>query len=207
MKLTSGQKFIAVIVGMVLVAALIVFLLILPRATAVGELREDVKQAESDVESARSLLAQRQAIKARSAETETTLLRLANQLPENPELPTFIIELQDIVNESGLVFAEIVPDEPTVNPEGFDEIGLQLTVRGEWTDVVDVLQRLRRIVRQVRIVGFQIDTYTPDAPASGAEIEGLEQETLVEAILEIEVYTLGTAQPAVEAAPAPTGSE
>jgi Tfp pilus assembly protein PilO len=204
MKLTSGQKFIAVIVGLVLLAALIVFLLILPQATALGELREDVKQAESDVESARSLLAQRQAIKARSAETETRLLRLANQLPEHPELPTFIMELQDIVNESGLVFNEVVPDQPIENPEGYNEIVLELRVQGEWPDVVDLLQRIRRIVRQVRIVSFEVYTYTPEAPSSGSEIDLPEQETLVEAIIEIEVYTLGTVQPTAETVPAPT---
>lgn len=204
MKLTSGQKFVVVIIGMAALTALIVFLLIVPQATRLGELGQSISQAESDVDAARSLLAQRQAIKARSAETETQLLRLANQLPENPELPAFIIELQDVINESGLHFTEIIPTEPVPDDQGYDEISIQLRMHGEWPDVVDVLQRLRRVVRQVRIVNVEVTPWAADVPATSGDVEAPEQESQVEAVLRIEVYTLSQAPPPTEVTPAPT---
>lgn len=208
MKVKSGQKFIAVVVGMTALAALVVLLLIVPQATRLGDLGQNVSQAESDADAARTLLAQRQSIKARSAETETQLLRLANQLPESPELPSFILELQDVLNESGLEFTEIIPSEPVANEQGFDEISIQLRMSGEWADMVDVLQRLRRVVRQIRITNFQVTPLAVAAPTTpdGAETPG--QENLLEAVLVIEIYTLSAAPPAAppatEAAPAPT---
>lgn len=202
MKLTLGQKFVAVIICMVAVAALIVFLLIVPQATKLRDLGESISQAESDVDAARSLLAQRQAIKARAAETDTQLLRLANQLPENPELPSFIIELQDVVNESGLDFTEVIPDEPVSNEQGFHEISIQLRMRGEWPDVVDVLQRLRRIVRQVRIVSIEVKPWADAAAPASVDTTPTEQKTQVEAVIKIEIYTLSQAAPTATPAPA-----
>ncbi len=192
MKLTSAQKFIAIVVGLVLIAALIVFLLVWPQAARLADLQSSIDEAAADAESARILLEQRQAIKARSAETESQLLRLANQLPENPELPTFIIELQDVVNESGLEFARVTPSDPVPSEQGYDSISVELVVNGEWPDIVDLLQRLRRITRQVRIERFEVATLSmPGSTAPGeVTVDETEQETLVEGVIFLQVYTL-----------------
>ncbi|MDP2233670.1 MAG: type 4a pilus biogenesis protein PilO, partial [Actinomycetota bacterium] len=115
MKLNSTQKLIAVIVGAVILAALAVFLIIVPQLSAMGRLDTQIDQSEQDVAAARTLLSQRQQIKLNSSQTETQLLRLANELPESPQLPEFIIELQDTINESGLEFSTLEPTEPVAN--------------------------------------------------------------------------------------------
>lgn len=201
MTLTSTQKLIAAIVGVVVLAALAVFLLILPQFSNLSRLDQQISQAEQDIASAKTLLGQRQQIKQRSAETESQLLKIMNELPETPELPAFIIELQDAVNESGLDFASLEPGEVKEPENGYRTISVDITVQGRWQDIVDLLGRLRRIVRQVRIVSLTIspveesaeETVTANAPQQ------------VTAQFNLQIYSLATnsGATAVPAAPAP----
>ncbi|MDH4139510.1 MAG: type 4a pilus biogenesis protein PilO [Coriobacteriia bacterium] len=165
MRLTSQHKlYIAIAVGVVLSAALIA-VLIVPQITAMGELDDQIKQADRSIQDNENLLKSRQEAKQRAAVTDIELMRLANQVPESPELPSLIIELQDIVNESGLEFVDIVPADPAAgsdeNTED-DETALywtaqfDLTVRGTWQDTVDLLQRIRRLTRQLRVEGIEV---------------------------------------------------
>jgi len=204
MKFTVQQRFIAVIVVMVLVAVLIVALLVAPQFTRLANLDQSVAQAQADADAARVLLGQRQDIKARSAETEAKIMRLANQLPENPDLPTFIIELQDVINESDLDFAELAPSEPGPTEHGYEIISIDLLVQGEWVDVVDMLQRLRRVTRQIRIVEFTISEFEPPAPTTEVTppVEP-DPRNLVQSSMTIEIYTMGEPQPAQVATPVP----
>lgn len=201
MTLTSTQKLIAAIVGVVVLAALAVFLLIAPQFSAMSRLEQQITQAEQDIASAKTLLSQRQQIKQRSAETEAQLLKIMNELPETPELPAFIIEIQDAVNESGLDFVSLQPGEVTEPENGYRTISVDITVDGRWQDIVDLLGRLRRIVRQVRIVSLTVsplDETTETTVTANAPQE-------VSAQLNLQIYSLATnsGAPAVPAAPTP----
>ncbi len=197
MKLTSSQKLIFAIIAVVVIAALAVFLLIVPQISAMGRLDDEIKQADSDLAAAQTLLDRRQEIKSRSAETETKLLRLLNQLPETPEMPGLIIELQDAVNESGMEFVSITPQRPDVR-EGYSAIQVEMQLTGRWQDCVDLLQRLRRLTRQVRIVGFDMSRQESESDATTSTAE---PETLVTGVITIEVYTLAEPQPASATVP------
>jgi len=200
MKLTSTQKLIAVIAGVVILIALVVFLLIVPQLSAMSRLETQILQAEQDVAAARTLLSQRQQIKMNSAQTETQLLRLSNELPESPELPGFIIELQDALNESGLEFSTLEPADPVPNT-GYQAIPLTISVKGAWPDIVDLMSRLRRITRQVRIVEFTVD---PTAP-SAEETVSASAAPQLDAQITIEIYTIDptmSQETTVPAAPA-----
>jgi len=200
MKLTSTQKLIAVIAGVVILVALVVFLLIVPQLSAMGRLDTQILQAEQDVAAARTLLSQRQQIKMNSAQTETQLLRLSNELPESPELPGFIIELQDALNESGLEFSTLEPEDPVPNT-GYQAIPLTISVKGAWPDIVDLMSRLRRITRQVRIVEFTVDPIAPNAEETATVSAAPE----LDAQITIEIYTIDptmSQETTVPAAPA-----
>ncbi len=199
MNLSSGQKLIAAIVLIVLVAAAVFFLLILPQFSRMSSLDQDISDAEIDIQAAQTLLKQRQQLKAESATTETQLLMLSNMLPEHPEMPGLIIELQDTVNASGLEFVRVAPSDPEPIDFGYTAVLSELVVRGKWQDVVDLLQRLRRITRQLRVVDFEVYQYIPD----DANADNL-NETLVEATINIEVYVMPRATDATGTVPAPS---
>ena len=196
MKLSYSQQLIVIGVLVFLLAAVIVGLLILPQVSAITEADSRIADAEMQIQQAQTLLAQRQAIKARAAETEAKRMRLANQMPENPELPTLIVELQDTVNRAGLKFASLTPQAPQAMEEGYSEIQVIMLVQGTWADTVDLVQRLPRLTRQLRISSLTISPY--EEPSDDDQATG---RSLVQTNITIKVYTMPSdvAPPAVPA--------
>lgn len=182
MKIAYRYQLIIAFAVIALIALLIIVLAIVPLLRVLPQIDADVAEADIGRSQAAALLAQRQAMKSRSAETEATRLRLANQIPENPELPTLIIELQDTINAAGLEFASISPNPPVqVGAEPYSAISIAVVVRGSWQDTVDMLQRIRGLTRQVRIVSFSVthlDDADDDAPNQVETAIGLEVYTM-----------------------------
>ncbi len=199
MKLSYNNQLILVGVMLLVLAGVVVGLLIVPQIRAIAEVDERLAEADVQISQAQALLAQRQSIKARAAETEAKRMRLANQMPEAPELPSLIVELQDNVNAAGLEFASITPAQPSLLEEGYSEILITMLVRGTWADTVDLLQRLPRLTRQVRISTFNVSEYEPPA----AEGETPSTENLVQTSMTIRVYTMPSTIEAPAAPPAP----
>lgn len=196
MKLSYGNKLILAGAAAVLLAVLVLVLLVLPEFQQLRTYDDQIAAADQAISQAQTLLTQRQEIKARSAETEAKRIRLANQMPETPELPSLIIELQDTVNEAGLEFSSLTPTEPTQAEAGYSEITMTMLVKGTWQDTVDVLQRLPRLTRQVRIVGF-------NTAVSADEQDEDDPTNIVETSMTIRVYTMPSEMAPADVPPAP----
>ncbi len=196
MKLSYGNKLILAGAAAVLLAVLVLVLLVLPEFQQLRTYDDQIAAADQAISQAQTLLTQRQEIKARSAETEAKRIRLANQMPETPELPSLIIELQDTVNEAGLEFASLTPSEPTRAEAGYSEITMTMLVKGTWQDTVDVLQRLPRLTRQVRIVGFNTAVFADEQDED-------DPTNIVETSMTIRVYTMPSEMTPADVPPAP----
>jgi Tfp pilus assembly protein PilO len=202
MKLSYRNKLILAGAVVVLLAVLVVVLLVLPQFRQLRTYDDQLAEADRQIQQAQTLLAQRQEVKSRSAETEAKRIRLANQMPETPELPSLIIELQDTVNDSGLEFASLTPNEPVVAEPGYSEVELTLLVRGTWQDTVDFMQRLPRLVRQVRVVGYRT------ALQPSRDQEETDTTIVVETSMTIRVYMMPSEITPPAAPPAPeTGDD
>jgi Tfp pilus assembly protein PilO len=186
MKLSSTQKLIISILVVVVVVVAAILLLIVPQISRLSSLGAEIEQAEADYEAASLLLERRQAAKNRAAATESELLRLSNEVPAAPELPAFIIDLQNTANESGLDFVRIEPADPE-SPEGevWTTVPIDMTLEGSWADYVDYLHRIRGLVRQVRIVSFEVYRFEEEV----AEDECYDPPNRVQALMTVEVYT------------------
>ncbi len=194
MKLSYRNRLIIASAIVVVLAAIAFVALIVPQFGTLSDLDSRIEDAEMGVSQAQALLTQRQSIKARAAETEATRMRLANQIPETPELPSLIVELQDTINASGLEFASIAPNPPMpVTDEQYSAIDMAITVRGSWQDTVDLLNRFRSLTRQVRVVSFSVTRLDPGTEAPD------DTPNRVESAISLQVYTM----PSDVAPPAP----
>jgi Tfp pilus assembly protein PilO len=191
MKLTSQQKLIIAILIIVVVVVAAVLLLIVPQVSRMNDLNAQIDQAEQDYEAATLLLTRRQEAKARAAATESELLRLSNEMPTSPELPALIIDLQNAANESGLKFAAIRPGEPFVE-EGavYTSVPIEMITRGTWQDCVDLLYRMRRITRQIRIARVETEYTEPEAESGETTSAPPPDVTHVQMAMDILVYTM-----------------
>ena len=199
MKLTPQQKLIAAGAGFALVVVIAAVVLIVPQLGRLSDLSAQLEQSEDDISSARLLLERRQAVKGRSAETEAQVLRLANEVPDSPELPALIMELQDVANQSGLEFSTLTPQEPFVGDYDdseddetalYSSIRVTMAVTGTWQDCVDLLQRLRRITRQLRINSFEVGRADIEAPDESDEATSTLQINQVDMTVVLDAYTM-----------------
>ncbi len=169
MKITSRQKLLAAIALMVIAVIAAAVLLILPKLGELGLVESDRQTVLQQVEQSKTLLAQLEQAKSTAALTQAELLRLANQFPENPELPSVIIELQDVSNAAGLRFNSVTPGVPVSAASGqYSEIPLAVVLRGQWPDILDYLGRLDRMTRVIRVTDVAL---APEASVSPTSTE------------------------------------
>ena len=199
MKISPRNIIIIVAALFVLGVVAVVLLLVVPQVNRMNTLDGQIKTANTDVQNAETLLAQRRSIKDRAAFTEDDWLRLANEVPENPELPSLIIEMQDTAYASGVTLNSIKPaavaPKPTAEAGTFLSMPVHVAVEGSWFDTIDYMQRLIKLERQVRILKFV------------SQRSSMPGSTDVVTDLDIEVYVIPaqSAAPAAAAVPAPAG--
>lgn len=199
MKLSSKSALILAVAVLVVAALAFAALVVYPKWQQVGELNDEIATVQMDIDQAQGLLEQRQAVKASAAQTDAELLRLSNMLPESPELPSLIVQLQDTTNEAGVEFVSLTPAEPVQNT-GYSTVKLNLQVAGAWSDVIDFMNRISKLTRQARIVGYTVSPIVLDSAAASSS-----DTQRVNVTVELEVYTLApTTQAGAAVPPAPT---
>lgn len=203
MKLTSMQKMIAAIVLIAAAAIAAVVLLIVPQFRRLSELDAERIAAEELVSQTQTRIAQLRDLAANASVTQAELLRLATEFPDNPELPSLIIELQDAANDAGITFNQFSPGQPTA-PAGaeYTEIPITASVQGTWSDVLDYLRRLNTMSRAIRVSDVSMSPIAPPATTTSTR----DEDTKVLLALTMRAYVMGVngVPPAATAPPAPT---
>lgn len=187
-KLSAQMQMYIAIAVLALVTLAATFLLILPKFQEASSIDAEMATANTDLADAQALLARRQSAKAQSAANEVELMRIANQIPDAPQLPSVIIELQDVSNLAGVVLDQLTPSDPVQgpsNPDGspasYSAVSIPLVVHGDWREIIDYLNRLRALDRGVRVTEVSV-TQIPATEDTAA---------YVEANITLEVYVMG----------------
>jgi len=165
MKRLSAQMQMYIAIGVIVLAALAVIVLaIVPKFQESQNVRDQIATAEMNLSTAQALLARRQSVKAQAAATEVELMQIANQLPDSPQLPSVIIELQDAANAAGVELPSIsvsgvenAPPAEDGSSQPFHVLPLTVEYTGQWVDIIDFGRRLGQLERGVRV---KSTTYT-----------------------------------------------
>jgi Tfp pilus assembly protein PilO len=188
MKITSMQKMIAVVVGFVILAVLAVVLLVLPMYAQIDTLAGQKADATRALANTQSQLQQLQSIKSRSADTEAQVLKIGTEMPDSPQLPTLIMELQDIANAAGVSVTSFSPATPTPAGGGkYTEISLNTQLTAKWADLLDYLHRLDKATRILRVTNI-----TVSPTASDNTTETADEEVDLTVSLTTKAYVMGT---------------
>lgn len=155
-------------IGLIVVAAIAVIMLaIVPKFQEAQNVRGQIMTAETELSTAEALLSRRQSVKAQAAATEVELMQIANQLPDSPQLPSVIIELQDAANAAGVELPSInvseLADAPPAEDgtsQPFHVLPLTIEYTGQWGDMIDFSRRLAKLQRGVRVTATTY-TYVP----------------------------------------------
>jgi Tfp pilus assembly protein PilO len=177
MKITSMQKMIAV---------LAVVLLVLPMYADLDTYATQKADAQRTLQNTQAQLAQLQSIKSRSAETEAEMLKIGTEMPDSPQLPTLIMELQDIANAAGVKVTSFSPAQPTPAAGGkYTEVSLNTQLTAQWSDLLDYLRRIDKATRLLRVTNITI------SPVSSTTTLTAGEEADLSVTLTTKAYVIG----------------
>lgn len=143
--MSRRNVYILAALGLVVVAAAYYFLLLSPLRTNIKDTEALITTEQQTLAVNKAKLDQMQQTRGEAAKNQATLMELSKMLPENTELPSLLLQIQDFATESGIDFLTISPEPPA--PSGSVEIvSLQLSITGNFFDINDFLYRAEQMV-------------------------------------------------------------
>ncbi|MHB1016470.1 MAG: type 4a pilus biogenesis protein PilO [Coriobacteriia bacterium] len=195
MKALSARNQLIIAIALIVIAtAAFVFLAIVPKFQEASALDAQIVTEQTNLANAQALVARRQSAKAQSAANEVELMRIANQVPDSPQLPTMIIELQDVATAAGVEMpqigiGQISPVPSTTGGSEYAALDFNLSFKGQWSEVIDFCRRLGKMNRGVRLTSANF-SYVPAVKAT--EVEPA-KPSAVQGTASIRVYMMSAA--------------
>ena len=207
------------LLGFVVILLLVVgyyFLLLRPLLNNLDERAQERSDKQAQLASLQQQVAELEAIRRNAPETERQLLELSKRIPTQPEIPSLVVQIEEIANASGVEQLSIEP-AGVESPQGggdFSVVPVTMRFQGTYEQMQDFLLRTRNLARLItvrnvtycRVGATGGEAACPTEAAGTGEtttIEEIEQELQVE--IEAEVYFQPTDVPAgtPPTAPAP----
>lgn len=152
----SSRDQILVVVGVNALLIVVVFLLVLlPQLSHLSDLTQQQQTQSQNLEDAKLNLQRLKSIETESAQTEAKLIKLTRRIPQDAEVPSLLVELQDVANSAGLDFSSAKLDS-VVDKNGFSEIPFTVQATGTFYSLVDYMYRIENMARKVVVTGITV---------------------------------------------------
>ena len=206
------------ILGLLIIVLVVVgyyFLLLSPLLGTLDARAQERSTKESELASLQQEVDQLEAAKRNAPETERQLLELAKRVPTQPEIPTLVVQIEDVADASGVSQLSIEPGTPGPPPGGgdFSVVPVTMSFEGTYEQMQDFLLRTRNLARLVTVNSV---TYCRVVPLGAGESECTLEEvptaeettTLpeIEEQLQVEIEAEVYFQPSVEPSNVPAGT-
>jgi Tfp pilus assembly protein PilO len=129
-------------IAILMVAAVAYMVVIRPKRAEAGHLDEQIAELQTKVTAAR-LAARPQ--RPDSSIKVADVFEVSKAMPDNPDMPGIILDLNSVAEATGIKFLSIQPAAPTPKT-GYSAIEITLTFEGNYFDLTDFLFRLRNLV-------------------------------------------------------------
>ena len=136
--------------------------------------------------------AQLENIRRNTDDIERQILELSKRLPEQAEIPTLVVQIEEVARAADVTQLRIEPGEPQAPPGGgdFSRIPIAMSFEGTYEQLQDFLLRVRNLARLVTINEVN---YEPVEERAGGETT---VSRSVEDLLRVELVTEVYVQPA-----------
>jgi type IV pilus assembly protein PilO len=149
------DKLIAVGLGMLAVVALAVLFGIKPQFSQLASLRQEQQVEQDKLADAKLKLERLDAVRQEAAGIEAKRISLARRLPEDPELPSLIVELQRVASAADLEL-DMIQIGNLADDQGFAHLPLKLEAVGTFYSVADFLYRMEKMTREIVVQDFSL---------------------------------------------------
>lgn len=178
-------------VGLLFILALFYVLLLGPLLGDLNERAEVRDERQARLDEVEAQVAELQEVRRNSPELQRQLLELNKRVPTQPEVETFIVQVEEVAEASGVTQTEFTRGDPEP-PEGGGDFTVQpvtMTFEGTYEELLAFLTGLDDLVRLVAVNDV---TYEVAGEGTTAAPE-IEQSLSVK--LETEVYFQPTGVP------------
>jgi len=198
-KLSPRDEIIVGVVAIVLVVAILFVALVRPQLAQLGKIGETRQEEEGRIKSAQAELGLLKAARSEALQVQADLIKVSNQVPDSPQVPSLVVEIQDLANVAGIKFVQIQP-QPMTAAGDYTTLPLTLTLQGQFFDVVDFMYRLQHLTRELRVADLDLS----------AETQGTEGEASDNALtlkITANAFVMGSVPGALAPAGAPSTGE
>jgi len=180
----------AVSAGLLVYAVFGWFVLVSPKRSEAGKLKQEVAAAEQTLSAARAAAVAKPDVQPIAV---ADIFRLAKAMPTSPDMPGILLELSRIAGETGISFNSIAP-QGLVAATSYQSISIALVFDGNFYELSDFLFRLRTLVGVRR--GELHSAGRLFAVKSLAFAESVHGFPDITASLTVDAFVYGTAAPA-----------
>lgn len=194
------MAFVAVaVVGVVALWWVFVFA---PLGRDLDDARDQRAQAEREEASLTAQLRRLQEIDRNAPEADAELARLAEAIPDNPDLADFFLAANEIAVRSGIDWISVSPAEPTPTPGSPSVVRINMQLSGGFFQILDYLNRLEDLDRLVVVDTLNVTTGGGEGTAN---VGGFNGAPTLSATLTARMFTLATmiGSPATTTMPGP----
>ena len=199
------------ILVLIVLAVAYYFLLFSPLRQEYLDRYDERVQKEQQLAGVEQSVAELENARRNAPEIERQILEYSKRIPEQEEIPTLVVQIEQVAEGAGVTQLLITPGAPAPPPGGgdFSVIPLTMSFEGTYENMTDFLLRVRNLSRLVTINEL---TYAEAEAAAGGETTAATTDTTTEEdLLTVEVVAETYVQPAgggvpTTAAPAAPGS-
>jgi type IV pilus assembly protein PilO len=147
------------LLGFLAVVLLVVgfyFLLLGPLLSRLNEADQQRDTQEAQLAQVQQEVAELEEVRRNSPEIERQLLELSKRIPTQPEIPTLVVQMEEIARSSNVSQLSIEPGTPGPPPGGgdFSVVPVTLRFRGTYDEMQNFLLQTRNLVRLVTVTNL-----------------------------------------------------
>jgi Tfp pilus assembly protein PilO len=143
------------IIAVIVVLALTIFFLVLPKMNQVSSANDQLAQAESQESTLQSQLAALQQAQEDAPEARETIRRVDQAIPPTVDQQGFILLLQNAADQAGVDLFTITPASPTTDPaSGLTVIPNSISVTGSYFAITEFLFDIETLPRAATVTSL-----------------------------------------------------
>jgi type IV pilus assembly protein PilO len=171
--------------GIVLLIIAYYFLLLNPLLQRLDEQAQARESKQAQLEQVQQQVNELEEVRRQSPDIERQLLELSKRIPAQPQIPTFVVQVQEIADASGVTQLSVDP-EPSTSPEGGGEyrvVPVTMRFNGTYDEMQDFLLRTRNLARLVTVTNVDYSRAGNETTTSNPSVE-----SLLDVEIQAEVY-------------------
>lgn len=205
-------RVVLVALALVVIVVLCWFLLLSPIRGDIAATNASIEAEQTRLSAAQAKLAQAETTRQEGKKNQARLLELAKMVPESEEIPSLLLQIQDLADQSGIDFISITPGDP-VQENAFRILPLELEFSGTYFDLSDFVYRAEQMAAgpgrllAIKTVKLQLSPVATEGTGSDASVSPVLGVNMTLYAFEIAAAEATTPAPTAGAAQPATSSE